>query len=273
MARTRRPKLGQHFLTSEGYRQRIVESLPLRPDDLVLEIGPGLGAMTELLARRARRVVAIELDGALAQLLEEKLRDNAKVEIVQGDILTADLSALSRRIGFERCVVFGNLPYYITSPIIHHLLEQASSIRAMALLVQREVADRLTAQPGSRDYGYLTVLAQLHADPQIVLKVPPGAFSPPPKVQSALVNFTMRPKFPEWSAPERQRFLDFVKSCFAQKRKNLLNNLAREYRREKVMTALTNLRVPPFTRAEEMPIEQLAELCRLLANPEGVEHG
>jgi 16S rRNA (adenine1518-N6/adenine1519-N6)-dimethyltransferase len=134
----------------------------------------------------------------------------------------------------------------------------------MSLLVQREVAERLAAQPGSRDYGYLTVLAQLHAEPRIVLKVPPGAFSPPPKVQSALVDFTMRPKFPAWSAPERARFLEFVKLCFAQKRKNLLNNLAREYGRERVMTALTNLRIRPSTRAEAMPVEQLAKVWRFL---------
>jgi len=269
VARTHRPKLGQHFLTSENYRQRIVESLSLRADDLVLEIGPGRGAMTELLAARARRVVAVELDTSLAQQLEQKLKDSAKIEIVRGDILTTDLAALCRRHQTETCYVFGNLPYYVTSPIIHHLFDQASSIRAMALLVQREVAERLTAQPGSRDYGYLTVLAQLHAEPRIALRVPPGAFSPPPKVQSALVHFTMRPKYPAWSAPERAQFLDFVKVCFAQKRKNLLNNLAREYGRAKVMTALTNLRIPPSTRAEEMPVEQLAELCRSLANPAG----
>ncbi len=271
VARTRRPKLGQHFLTSENYRQRIVESLPLGADDLVLEIGAGRGAMTELLAARARRVIAVELDVTLAKQLAEKLQDNAKIEILRGDILAADLSALSRQNGFERCVVFGNLPYYITSPILHHLFEQAASIRGMALLVQREVAERLTAKPGSRDYGYLTVLAQLHAEARIVLNVPPGAFSPPPKVQSALVGFTMRPRFPAWSAPERERFLDFVKSCFAQKRKNLLNNLAREYGREKVMAGLTNLRIRPSTRAEAMPVEQLAELWGHLSDPEGVE--
>ena len=148
MGRTRRPKLGQHFLTSENYRQRIVASLPLGADDLVLEIGPGRGAMTELLAARARRVIAVELDVALAKQLAENLRDNAKIEIVRGDILTADLSALCRRNGFERCVVFGNLPYYITSPILHHLFDQADSIHSMSLLVQREVAERLTARPG-----------------------------------------------------------------------------------------------------------------------------
>ena len=266
VARTRRPKLGQHFLTSENYRQRIVESLSLRADDLVLEIGPGRGAMTELLAARARRVVAVELDAELAQQLAENLKDNTKIEIVRGDVLTADLSALSRRNRFERCVVFGNLPYYITSPILHHLLEQAGAIRAMALLVQREVAERLTAQPGSRDYGYLTVLAQLHAEPRIVLKVPPGAFSPPPKVQSALVGFTMRPKFPAWSAHEREHFLDFVKVCFAQKRKNLFNNLRTTYSHDAIEAAFDAFGISPRKRAEELHLGFLASLFERLVS-------
>ena len=271
VTRTRRPRLGQHFLTSESIRQRIAESITLRADDLVLEIGPGRGAMTELLAARGRRVVATELDAALAKQLAENLKDNTKIEIVRGDILATDLSSLCQRNGFERCMVFGNLPYYITSPILHHLFDQAASIRAMALLVQREVADRLTAKPGSRDYGYLTVLAQLYGEPRIVLNVPPGAFSPPPKVQSALVQFTMRPKFPAWSAPEHKRFLDFVKSCFAQKRKNLLNNLARQYGREKVLAYLATSQLTSSARAEELTIDHLAELWRAAFNTEGVE--
>lgn len=250
----------------------MVESLPLRADDLVVEIGPGHGAMTELLAARARRVIAIELDAALARQLGDALKANDNISILQGDILSTDIASLCRQHDVEKCLVFGNLPYYITSPILHHLLDQAASIRAMALLVQREVADRLTAQPGSRDYGYLTVLAQLHAEPRIELKVPPGAFSPPPKVQSALVQFTMRQKFPAWSAPERERFLDFVKACFAQKRKNLLNNLAREFGREKVLACLASCQLTPSARAEELHIEQLAALWRWLANTEGVEH-
>jgi 16S rRNA (adenine1518-N6/adenine1519-N6)-dimethyltransferase len=266
VSRTRRPKLGQHFLTSETYRRRIVELLPLRPDDLVLEIGPGRGAMTELLARRARRVVAVELDAALASQLAEKLQAQERIEIVPGDILATNLAALCRRYEVEKCFVFGNLPYAITSPILHHVLGQADSIRAMALLVQREVAERLTAAPGSRDYGYLSVFAQLHADPRIVLNVPPGAFSPPPKVQSALVDFTLRPRFPAWPAQERAPFLAFVKACFGQKRKTLLNNLAPQYGRARVLAALANLRVRPSTRAEELHIRQFAELCRSLVN-------
>jgi 16S rRNA (adenine1518-N6/adenine1519-N6)-dimethyltransferase len=260
----RRPKLGQHFLVSDGYRRRIVQALPLRSDDLVVEIGPGRGAMTELLAERVRRVVAIELDSKLASELKGKLAGNPCIVIEQGDILTADLAAICRASGARQCFVFGNLPYYITSPIIHRLMDSASSIRDMALLVQREVAERITAQPGSRDYGYLSVLVQISSEPHVVLNVPPGAFSPPPKVHSALVESKMRVQFPEGSAPERARFLDFVKLCFAQKRKNLLNNLAGQFGREWVAEALAELKLPTTARAEELAVQQFVDLLRLM---------
>jgi 16S rRNA (adenine1518-N6/adenine1519-N6)-dimethyltransferase len=264
MLHSRRPKLGQHFLASEGYRQRIVQALSLRPDDLVVEIGPGRGAMTEQLAERAHHVVAVELDVKLAEELRAQLKESPNIAIVQSDILATDVAALCRNYGSSRCFVFGNLPYFITSPIIHHLMASANSIHGMALLVQREVAERLAAEPGSRDFGYLTVLVQLHSEPRIVLQVPPGAFSPPPKVHSALVEFKMRPRFPAWSHEEQARFLAFAKACFARKRKNLLNNLGATYGRERVLAAIAALHLPPTARAEEQGIEQLAELSILL---------
>jgi 16S rRNA (adenine1518-N6/adenine1519-N6)-dimethyltransferase len=282
MAQTRRPKLGQHFLASAAYRRRIAEALELRPDDLVIEIGAGRGAMTELLAERARRVIAIELDAALAANLEEKLKEKPQIEILQADILKTDLAALCRDNQAEKCFVFGNLPYYITSPILHRLFAFAPWIRATALLVQREVAGRLTALPGSRAYGYLSVLTQLYSRPRVVLGVPPGAFSPPPKIHSALVDFRMIPQLPEWvrereaspiplgqAAHPREipfdpaaRFLDFVKRCFAQKRKNLRNNLMGTFTRQRVVQALTNLDLPPNIRAEQLTLEQFGKLFR-----------
>jgi 16S rRNA (adenine1518-N6/adenine1519-N6)-dimethyltransferase len=278
--RTRRPKLGQHFLASSAYRRRIAEALHLRADDLVIEIGAGRGAMTELLAARAGRVVAIELDAVLAASLREKLKATPQIEVLQADILTTDLAALCREHEAEKCFVFGNLPYYITSPILHRLFAFAPWIRAMALLVQREVAGRLTALPGRRAYGYLSVLTQLYSRPRVVLGVPPGAFSPPPRIHSALVDFRMIPQLPEWvrereaspipagpAARPREiafdpaaRFLDFVKCCFAQKRKNLLNNLAGIYSRERVGQALAALDLPPNTRAEQLALSQFAGL-------------
>jgi 16S rRNA (adenine1518-N6/adenine1519-N6)-dimethyltransferase len=259
-----RPSLGQHFLASAGYRRRIVQALPLRADDLVVEIGPGRGAMTGLLAERAARVVAIEVDRGLAESLGETLKGKTGVEIVHADILATDLAAICGRHGRDQCFVFGNLPYYITSPIIHHVFQYASSIRAMAFLVQREVAERITARPGSRFYGYLSVLVSLHAEPRVVLRVPPGAFSPPPKVQSVLVSFSMRRKFREWSPDQGARLLEFVKLCFGHKRKNLLNNLASTYGRDSVAEALSALGVSLTSRAEELGIEQFAEFERRL---------
>ena len=259
----RRPKLGQHFLASKSFRRRIIEALGLRADDLVIEIGPGRGAMTALLAERVKQVVAIELDPTLVEVLKRQFQ-GGNVEILAGDILTTNLADLSRRHGEERCFVFGNLPYYITSPIIHHLFEFAPWIRGMALLVQREVAERLTARPGSRDYGYLSVLAQFYSEPRLAFVVPPGAFVPPPKVQSALVDFRMRAKFPDWAPDDQARFLEFVKCCFAQKRKNLLNNLTAIFARAHIVQTLARHHLPPSVRAEEIGVEQLAGLWQAL---------
>jgi 16S rRNA (adenine1518-N6/adenine1519-N6)-dimethyltransferase len=270
----RRPKLGQHFLGSAAYRRRIAEALDLRPDDLVMEIGAGRGAMTELLAARAGHVIAIELDSALASKLEEQLRTDSRIEVLQTDILSADLAALCRERQAEKCFIFGNLPYYITSPILHHLFAFWTCIRAMVLLVQREVAERLTATPGTRAYGYLSVLTQLYSQPRMVLGVPPGAFVPPPKVHSALVSFQMRSRLPEWlggaatpakssTQPETQ-FLDFVKRCFAQKRKRLLNNLGGIHSRARVEKELAGLELPPNIRAEQLTLEQFASLFHRL---------
>ncbi|MBZ5562009.1 MAG: 16S rRNA (adenine(1518)-N(6)/adenine(1519)-N(6))-dimethyltransferase RsmA [Acidobacteriia bacterium] len=260
----RRPQLGQHFLRDPRLRRRIAESLDLLPDDLVVEIGPGHGEMTELLAQRAPQVTALEIDAHLAELLQEEFGGRSGIEILQADILATDLGSLCRRHGRAQCFVFGNLPYYITSPILHHLFSFASCIRAMALLMQREVAERVVAQPGSRAYGYLSVLAQLHAQPRITLEVPPGAFSPPPQVDSALVDFRMVPRFVSWTTGEIRAFLDFVKRCFAQKRRNLRNNLAGIYARNGLEQALMREQVLPNARAEQLTLEQFGRLFRRL---------
>ncbi len=284
--RLRRPKLGQHFLTDPGYRSRIAQSLSLQPDELVIEIGAGRGDMTRLLAGRARKVIAVEIDPALAQKLKEKFRSQARVEILHADILSVNIAELCRRAGSDVCFVFGNLPYYITSPIIHHLVRYSASIRGMALLVQREVAERLAATPGTRAYGYLSVLTQLTSRTRMVFTVPPGAFSPPPKVHSALVSFEVVSTPPAWAkkgqppaagaeagtepgdpsggatstAGHHEKFLEFVKRCFTHKRKNLLNNLSASFSRDRIEHELARLSLPATVRAEQLSIEQLADL-------------
>jgi 16S rRNA (adenine1518-N6/adenine1519-N6)-dimethyltransferase len=257
-----RPKLGQHFLRDRRFQRRIVESLAIHSNDLVCEIGPGRGAMTELLAARAQQVVAIEVDRELAQMLQQKFSNKKGIEVLEADILLSDLGSLCRRYQREQCFVFGNLPYYITSPIFHHLLDYADWIHGMGLVVQREVAERLSASPGSRHYGYLTVLTQLGTNPRIEFGIPPGAFSPPPKVDSALVTFQM--KGMRLPAEERKTLLEFVKLCFAHKRKNLLNNLAQVYARPRVETELAALKLPPTIRAEQLALEQFKELLARL---------
>ncbi len=264
MPLTRRPKLGQHFLREARFSRRIDEAVLLDPDELLVEIGPGRGEMTRRLAARAHHLVAIELDPALAATLEAEFQGNPRVEILRADILKTDISALCSRHGVERCYVFGNLPYYITSPILLHLFAARSSIRRMALLMQREVAERVAASPGSKNYGSLSVLAQCDSEPRIAFTVPPGAFSPPPKVYSSLVDFRMAPRFPEWDASTHREFLAFVQKCFAQKRKNLLNNLGVAYSRARALNALQAAGLEPPPRAEQLSLEQLAGLFQLL---------
>lgn len=255
----KRPKLGQHFLTSDSYRRRIAESLPIRPYDLVIEIGPGQGAMTGLLAERAAQVAAVEVDPDLAAKLTLKFVGTDKVEVMRADVLGVEIGEICRRHDVAAAYVFGNLPYYITSPILHHLLESPERIRGMACVVQLEVAERITARPGTRDYGYLSVLAQLHSVPRIRFRIPPGAFSPPPAVVSALVTFNMVAERP---VPDdlRREFLEFARLSFAHKRKTLANNLASRYGTDRVHDQLRALGIKERARAEELGVTELARL-------------
>ena len=239
-----------------------MEELALRPDDVAIEIGPGRGAMTGLLAERARKVIAIDVDRTLADQLQEDLRDQPHVQIILADVLRVDFAALCHEEGVAQAYVFGNLPYYITSPILHHLFAQRESIRGMGLLMQREVAERLIAHPATRDYGYLTIAAQLFSQPRIALAIPPGAFAPAPKVQSALVTFRMQEKIEQWPRQKADQFLEFVKRCFAQKRKNLLNNLGGNYLRTRLLQALEAAGKQSHVRAEELSLEDLADHLR-----------
>ena len=216
--------------------------------------------MTQLLAARAQQVVALEVDPELARKLQQEFASKPRIEVLEADILLTDLASLCRRYQRERCYVFGNLPYYITSPILHHLLGYAQWIHGMGLVMQREVAERLCALPASRPYGYLTILTQLDTNPRIEFGIPPGAFSPPPKVDSALVTFQMKSEGIRLATQERKALLDFVKLCFAHKRKNLLNNLQPVYTRRRVESALAALKLPATLRAEQLALEQFAEL-------------
>ena len=218
--------------------------------ELVIEIGPGRGALTDYLLARAKRVIAIEIDPVLVQYLRAKYRDDSRLELIESDVLKADLSA------FGPTAVAGNLPYYITSPIVEKVLALRALLSRAVFLVQKEVAERMTTGPGSRDYGYLSVSTQFQAEAELLFTVPPGAFRPPPKVDSAVVRLTAKP---ELAITDVQPFLKFVGYCFRHKRKTLRNNLLGVYPSE-VLDALPER----GKRAEQMSIAELIDLFRRL---------
>jgi len=248
-------KLGQHFLTDASWQERIARAI--RVDGGVwVEIGAGHGEMTTRLAQRAGKVFAIELDRRLAARLREVVAPYKKVEVVESDVLAVDFAEITKGAHFS---VYGNLPYYITSPILHRLFEHAGRIASIHIVIQLEVAARIVAPPGRRDYGYLSVVSQWYGRPEIAFRIPPGAFQPPPKVASALVSFHMPGARGRHPGVDETAFLDFVKECFAQKRKTLRNNLRARLgiRAEEV---LCEAGLSPSARAEELSVAKLAAL-------------
>ena len=296
MSRSHKPKLGQNFLSDLNARQRIVDALGDVSEAMVIEIGPGHGAITELLAMRAKRLFAIELDRALVPELRFRFRNHANVEIIEADILTVDLPALiaskfpalsSESAGSARSPeltatgteealqpervgscpapfhVIGNLPYYITSDILLHLFRAslaAPGVMASAIvMMQREVAERVASSPGRREFGLLSATAQMHATAEILFTLGPESFSPPPAVDSSVLRLRFRPRFAELGV-ERAAFDRFLHQAFAQKRKTLAKNL-----RQAGFTPEELARAWPATletqvRAEASSLEDLAAL-------------
>jgi 16S rRNA (adenine1518-N6/adenine1519-N6)-dimethyltransferase len=255
-----RQRMGQHFLKDLGWRKRILETLPRAAGEAWLEIGAGHGEMTELLAAEGRHVVAVEADAKLAEGLRARAKDWGKVEIVAGDILKLDL----KKIVQGKFRVYGNLPYYITSPIMHQLFEHAVEIASIHIVIQLEVAARIVASPGRRDYGYLSVLCQFYARPEIELRLPPGAFRPPPRVTSALVGMALPGEHASISIGNERDFLRFVQICFGQKRKTLRNNLRTIASDERIRATLAACGIRPDARAEQLSVAEFGALFRAL---------
>ncbi len=261
-----RQRLGQHFLSDAGWREKIARaigvsrnsssfSIPGEPKDFCwIEIGAGHGEMTQHLAATGKPVIAVELDPPLARRLEDLVVQFPNVTVHQNDVLKADLHALAAG---RRVRIYGNLPYYITSPILHHFFEFADLIDEIHIVIQLEVAFRLVARPGTRDYGYLSVLTQYFCKPVISLKIPRAAFRPPPEVGSALVSMKLPGESCALNPMDRDRFLEFVKLCFAQKRKTLVNNLRSISAPGATRSALATLGLQPEVRAEELSVKQL----------------
>ena len=263
----RKPKLGQNFLADAGAARRIVDALGDISHSLVIEIGPGRGALTKLLAQGAGHLIATELDRDLAKALEHEFRDEPYVKIVEGDFLSASIPELLRSISVPesaRVKVVGNIPYYITSDILLRLFEQHEHIETVVLMMQKEVADRVVAEPKSRDYGLLTVTARLFTDAERLLTLPPGAFSPPPQVHSSVLRLRIAPKGERLGVNTRD-FLNFCKLAFAQKRKTLFNNLRGVYHESSVRIALQEVGVQAGARAEELSLNSLADVYKQLS--------
>lgn len=269
----KRPALGQNFLADASAAEKIVDALGDISQTVAVEIGPGTGALTQTLARRAGRLIAIELDRLLSTQLRFSYSRHPHVEIIEADVLKLDFrTVLNRTIGPlndlrplkpSRARVVGNLPYYITSDILLRLFEFHDQFDVIVIMVQREVADRIAAKPGSRDYGLLSATAQLYTSVENLFTLPPGAFEPPPKVHSSVLRLTVAPRFAELQVKPAE-FIDFLKTAFAMKRKTLMNNLREKYGEEKVRAALKEAAIRADIRAEALPLERSAEVFRRL---------
>ena len=253
MPQPRKPKLGQNFLVDDNARRQIAASLGDLSQRTVIEIGPGHGAITELLAPRARRLILFELDRALAAELRFRFREAVNVEVHEADILQTDLGQ------FGEIDIIGNLPYYITSDILLHLFAHHQHISRAVLMMQREVAARVVASPGVSDYSLLSATTALYAQAETLFTLPPGAFNPPPDVYSSVVRLHMAPQFASLGvAPET--FIPFLRQAFAQKRKTLANNL----RNAGFLTQPWPAEISPQARAEAVSLTAMATLFRSL---------
>jgi 16S rRNA (adenine1518-N6/adenine1519-N6)-dimethyltransferase len=273
-----KPKLGQHFLASEDLAEQIVDALGDVSESTVLEIGPGKGILTSLLAKRARRLIAVELDRVLAAQLRLKFGMYRNVEVIEADVLAVDIDSLFGpkpglgRPGIEikpqPVKVVGNLPYYITSDILLRLFHFSKYFESIVIMVQKEVAERIAAEPGGRDFGMLSATAQLYARVEKLFTLPPGAFSPPPKVHSTVLRLDIEPQ-QERLGVGGDGFIDFLRLSFGQKRKTLWNNLKENYPEAGLKRALAEAHVKPTARAETLSLEQSAAVFRALREADG----
>lgn len=269
-----RQRLGQHFLADIDWREQIAREIGVSPHSTLrpasvasgsagaqsrcwIEVGAGHGEMTEHLLSSGDPVYAVELDALLTGRLQKLAKKFPNLTVVQADVLETDLAAIAAG---RRIRLYGNLPYYITSPILHHLFMFAALIDEIHIVIQEEVAERLAAKPETKQYGYLSVVTQLYTRPELVLSIPRTAFSPPPEVGSALVTLRLPGERAKLGLRDETAFLDFVKLCFAQKRKTLVNNLRALAKPDEVREALADQSLRPDARAEQLAVSQFAAL-------------
>ncbi len=260
-------KFGQNFLIDTGVLETIIRESAITKDDCVLEIGPGIGTMTQYLAESARQVVAVEIDKNLIPILKDTLSEYNNVEVINDDILKTDIRAICDKYNDGRPIkVVANLPYYITTPIIMGLFESHVPIDSITIMVQKEVADRMQCGPGSKDYGALSLAVQYYAKPEIVANVPPNCFMPRPNVGSAVIKLSRYEKAPVDTVDEKFMF-SLIRASFNQRRKTLSNGLTNGgigTTRDMVTDALEKMELSPTIRGEALSLEEFAKLSNIL---------
>ncbi len=261
-------RFGQNFLVDTRVLEKIIQAAGLTKEDMVLEIGPGIGTMTQYLAEHAGRVVAVEIDANLLPILDETLKDYDNVTVINEDILKVDVAALAEKYNGGRPIkVVANLPYYITTPIIMGLFESHVPIHNITVMVQKEVADRMQAGPGTKNYGALSLAVQYYAEPYIVANVPPNCFIPRPNVGSAVIRLTRHEEKPVEVKDEKLMFA-LIRASFNQRRKTLANSLSNSpelyFTKEEIGAAIEAMGLSPSVRGEALTLEQFAKLADLL---------
>ncbi|NQT95995.1 MAG: 16S rRNA (adenine(1518)-N(6)/adenine(1519)-N(6))-dimethyltransferase RsmA [Candidatus Omnitrophica bacterium] len=259
-------RLGQNFLIDKIKRDKIIQACDIKKDDAILEIGPGLGALTEFLISLCKKLVGVEKDRGLNSLLKQQLSESENLELIQGDILKFDLKPLYKKYR-KKIKVIGNLPYYITSPIIFHLIDQKECIDSIFITLQKEVAERIVAAPGGKDYGVLSLSVQYHCKPKILFSIPKSAFFPMPKVGSAFLELKIR-KEPAVKVKDEALLFNIVKSGFSQRRKTLINALSArsslKISKEKLKEVFDKAGLDPNIRGEALNLEDFARLTQFL---------
>ena len=263
-------RFGQNFLIDTHVLDRIIQASEITKDDFVLEIGPGIGTMTQYLADSAREVTAVEIDDALIPILKDTLKEWDNVNVIHGDILKTDIRKIADEKNQGRPIkVVANLPYYITTPIIMGLFESHVPVDSITVMVQKEVADRMQTGPGSKDYGALSLAVQYYAKTEIVANVPPNCFMPRPKVGSAVIRLT-RHQNPPVTAKDEKLMFRIIRASFNQRRKTLANSLKNSqelnYTKEKVEAAITECGLPLNIRGETLTLEQFAKLSDIFSD-------
>ena len=261
-------KFGQNFLIDTHVLDKIIRAAEITKDDFVLEIGPGIGTMTQYLAQAAREVVAVEIDKALIPILQDTLSGFPNAEVIHDDILKVDIAGLAeQRNGGRPIKVVANLPYYITTPIIMSLFESQVPLASVTVMVQKEVAERMQAGPGSKDYGALSLAVQYYAEPYIAANVPPNCFMPRPNVGSAVIRLTKH-ETPPVQVKDPKKMFQLIRASFNQRRKTLPNGIGNApelpYTREQAAAALEKMGLSPAVRGEALSLSQFAELADLL---------